>query len=399
MVFIFLVVLLGLIGLRVVWCRLIECGGLDMELLNVILLVVVYNQGFDVEGWELLVVIVKGSFDLLLDGCEVCLLDEQQVLLMVDEFYGELGFFVLCWECEFVFFKLFCDVLVLGSVQVFGGWLVQQLIVGICVGWVSKVLMVYGLCQWELGLFGVGVGVVQLFQCQDIFYVSVFGGSYVLLDNFGFMDCYMVNLVGCGWFLCSVDIVEIVGMLMLVMEKFGELVDSFYGCFMLMVFGLFGCYWQVWVGFVGCYDDVWLVECFLFLFVDFDECYFQFVLVDQWIDYLCGGEEVLLFNFIGEECVVFCVLCREVLVIFFLKKGGYEIVQVWIDILLVDCDVCCVEVIWCICWLLKCNLFEVVQVLVGSKFVVWWCVCELGKDYYFLFVVLVCSCQVEEDEV
>lgn len=63
-----------------------------MELLNATPLAAAYNQGLDAEGRESLVVIAKGSFDLPLDGREARLLDEQQTLLMVDEFYGEPEF-------------------------------------------------------------------------------------------------------------------------------------------------------------------------------------------------------------------------------------------------------------------------------------------------------------------
>nr|WP_048304171.1 DUF2169 domain-containing protein [Pseudomonas aeruginosa] len=86
-----------------------------MELLNATPLAAAYNQGLDAEGRESLVVIAKGSFDLPLDGREARLLDEQQTLLMVDEFYGEPGFSAPRRECEFVPFKPFCDVLVLGN--------------------------------------------------------------------------------------------------------------------------------------------------------------------------------------------------------------------------------------------------------------------------------------------
>lgn len=92
-----------------------------MELLNATPLAAAYNQGLDAEGRESLVVIAKGSFDLPLDGREARLLDEQQALLMVDEFYGEPGLSAPRRECEFVPFKPFCDVLVLGSAQAPGG--------------------------------------------------------------------------------------------------------------------------------------------------------------------------------------------------------------------------------------------------------------------------------------
>ncbi|MBW6128035.1 DUF2169 domain-containing protein, partial [Pseudomonas aeruginosa] len=196
-----------------------------MELLNATPLAAAYNQGLDAEGRESLVVIAKGSFDLPLDGREARLLDEQQTLLMVDEFYGEPGFSAPRRECEFVPFKPFCDVLVLGSAQAPGGRPVQQLTAGIRVGRVSKALAVHGPRQWEPGLLGAGAGVAQPFQSQDISYASAFGGSHASPDNPGFMDCYMANPAGCGWFPRSADTAEIVGTPMPATEKLGEPVD------------------------------------------------------------------------------------------------------------------------------------------------------------------------------
>ncbi len=200
-----------------------------MELLNATPLAAAYNQGLDAEGRESLVVIAKGSFDLPLDGREARLLDEQQTLLMVDEFYGEPGFSAPRRECEFVPFKPFCDVLVLGSAQAPGGRPVQQLTAGIRVGRVSKALTVHGPRQWEPGLLGAGAGVAQPFQSQDISYASAFGGSHASPDNPGFMDCYMANPAGCGWFPRSADTAEIVGTPMQATEKLGEPVDSPHG--------------------------------------------------------------------------------------------------------------------------------------------------------------------------
>ncbi len=197
-----------------------------MELLNATPLAAAYNQGLDAEGRESLVVIAKGSFDLPLDGREARLLDEQQTLLMVDEFYGEPGLSAPRRECEFVPFKPFCDVLVLGSAQAPGGRPVQQLTAGIRVGRVSKALAVHGPRQWEPGLLGAGAGVAQPFQSQDISYASAFGGSHASPDNPGFMDCYMANPAGCGWFPRSADTAEIVGTPMPATEKLGEPVDS-----------------------------------------------------------------------------------------------------------------------------------------------------------------------------
>ncbi|HCF2409952.1 TPA: DUF2169 domain-containing protein [Pseudomonas aeruginosa] len=388
----------GSTGSRAARCRSIERGGPDMELLNATPLAAAYNQGLDAAGRESLVVIAKGSFDLPLDGREARLLDEQQALLMMDEFFGEPGLSAPRRECDFVPFKPFCDVLVLGSAQAPGGRPVQQLTAGIRVGRVGKALTVHGPRQWEPGLLGAGAGVAQPFQRQDISYASAFGGSHASPDNPGFMDCYMANPAGRGWFPRSADTAEIVGTPMPATEKPGEPVDSPHGRFTPMALGPLGRHWQARVGFAGRYDETWLAEQFPFLPADFDERYFQSAPSDQWTDYLRGGEEVLLLNLTGEERAAFRVPRREVPVTFFLKKGGHETAQARIDTLLVDCDARRVEITWRLRRPLRRNLFEIAQVLVGTMSSAWWRARELGKDYHPSLAALVRSRQAKEDE-
>ena len=89
-----------------------------MELLNATRMVAAYNQGLDADGREYLVVIVKGTFDLPVDGSVARLLDEQQPLLMSDTFAGDPALSAPLREFDFAPFKPYCDVLVLSLIHI-----------------------------------------------------------------------------------------------------------------------------------------------------------------------------------------------------------------------------------------------------------------------------------------
>ena len=244
---------------RAVRCRSTERGGPDMELLNATPLAAAYNQGLDAEGRESLVVIAKGSFDLPLDGREARLLDEQQTLLMVDEFHGEPGFPRRAGSASsFPSAVLRCAGAGQRPARRAAGTAVDR-------GHPRR--------PGEQGAGGawaapVGTGIARCRRGRRAavpepghFYASAFGGSHASPDNPGFMDCYMANPAGCGWFPRSADTAEIVGTPMPATEKLGEPVDSPTAASRRWRSARSAATGRP-VGFAGRYDDTWLAERF-----------------------------------------------------------------------------------------------------------------------------------------
>ncbi|MGH8354466.1 MAG: DUF2169 family type VI secretion system accessory protein [Pseudomonas sp.] len=353
-----------------------------MELLNATRLVAAYTQGLAPDGRESLVVIAKGTFNLPLDGAEPVLAETQRPLLMADSFYGEPGLSAPRQEMDFAPVKPFCDVLVLGKAHAPGGRPATQVTAGIRVGRVSKALAVVGPRQWQAGMLGVSAGVAQPFIEQDISYAQAFGGTHPLADDPELRHCYLDNPVGRGWFPRAIATADIVGMPLSATEELGQPIDSASGDYRPMALGPIGRGWPLRAGFAGTYDEAWLADCFPFLPADFDTRYYQAAPPDQQTEHLRGGEEVLLLNLTPQERAGFCVPKLEVPVTFFLKKGGHETVQALIDTLLIDTDARRIEITWRISRPLKRNMFEIVQVLVGSMSNAWWRARALGKDYY-----------------
>jgi len=231
-------------------------------------------------------------------------------------------------------------------------------------------------------MLGVSAGVAQPFSEQDISYAQAFGGTHPMADDPELRHCYLDNPVGRGWFPHAIATADIVGMPLPATEELGQPVDSPSGDYRPMALGPIARSWPLRAGFAGTYDEAWLADCFPFLPADFDTRYYQAAPPDQQTDYLRGGEDVLLLNLTPQERAGFRVPKLEVPVTFFLKNGGHETVQAIIDTLLIETDARRLEITWRTSRPLKRNMFEIAQVLVGSRSNAWWRARELGKDYY-----------------
>jgi hypothetical protein len=368
-----------------------------MELLNASKLVAAYTMGMASDGRESLVVVVKGTFDLPLDGRTATLAEVQLPLLMADTFVGEPGLSAPLQEMDFAPLKPFCDVLVTGKAYAPDGRPMTQLTAGIRVGGLSKAFSVFGPRVWEPGLLGASPGLPQPFTEQDISYAQAFGGSYPMANEPEMRHCYPGNPAGCGWYPRRLGNADMLGMPMPSTEEIGKAIDSPFGDFRPMALGPVGRSWPQRARFAGTYDDAWLAEHFPFLPEDFDTRYFQAAPDDQQIPYLRGGEDVLLLNLTPQERAGFRIPKMDVPVTFFLKKGGHETVQAVIDTLSIDTDTCQVQLTWRVSRALRRNMFEIAQVVVGTMSTGWWRARELGKDYYPSLSALVKARQASEE--
>lgn len=368
-----------------------------MELLNATRLMAAYTQGLAPDGRESLVVVAKGTFDLPLDGREASLAEVQRPLLMADEYVGEPGLSAPRQEMDFAPVKPFCDVLVMGKAHAPNGRPTTQITAGIRVGRVSKAFSVLGPRQWVPGALGAAPGAPQPFIEQDIGYAHAFGGSHAMADRPDFADSYLANPAGRGWYPRSASTADIVGMPMPNTEALGHPIDSPHGDFTPMALGPIGRHWPPRIGHAGTYDDAWLADHFPFLPPDFDTRYYQAAPPDQQTEYLQGGEDVLLLNLTQQERAGFKVPRMQVPVTFFLKKNRHERVHAVIDTLVIDTDARQVEVTWRTSRILKKDMFEIPQILVGEMPRAWWRARELGKDYYTSLEALSRAKRARED--
>lgn len=352
-----------------------------MDLINATKMVAGYTQGMRPDGSELLVVVVKGTFDLPRNGEKARLSAEQLPLIEADSFTGEPGFSAPLYESDYAPIKPFCDVVLNGSAYAPDGQSSREVGVGIKVGRVAKAFNVVGDRTWESSVSGVGVGFAKPFVKKEISYNIAFGGTDRSSDDEAKHDAFMLNPSGVGYFK-SIGRGSIDGSLLPNTEERKNPVKSPFGSYKPMSFGPSARSWQSRAKFAGTYDDLWLDEVFPFLPADFDNRYYQCAPEDQQTDYLQGGEDVALVNLTPDGRRVFEVPRVDIPITFFRQDGEQIDASPVADTLYIEPDNERFVVVWRTHIPLRQNMFEIPQIVVGKMSRAWWRARDLGKQYY-----------------
>jgi hypothetical protein len=154
------------------------------------------------------------------------------------------------------------------------------------------------------------------------------------------------------------------------------------GNYVPMAFGPLGRGWEPRWRLAGTYDQNWIDNTFPFLPPDFDENYYQSAPVDQQMPYPLGGEPVSLQNLTPAGQTRFALPEIEVPVVIFYRNGTSAKQQAVIDTIVLEPDEGLFTLTWRTAILLKRNIFEIPQVLIGKKSKGWWRARNLGKVHY-----------------
>lgn len=343
-----------------------------MELINSTRLIAGYTMGLEPSGRELLVVVVKGTFKIPLNGEPVRLAEEQAPLVMADVFTGEPGFSAPMYEVDFAPRKHRCDVLLNGSAHAPGGRPAARVDVGLRVNGMSKSFAVVGDRVWQAGASGIGASTPLPFAVMPISYDRAFGGVDNRDQNPSNHAAFTPNPVGRGFHKhLRSDWVD--GTPVPNTEESGRPVsmpnDTKYRP---MAFGPVGRGWDPRYKLAGTYDDKWLEEHFPFLPPDFDEAYYQAAPADQQIPHPQGGEEIVLVNLTPEGRTSFVLPTFDAPIHFFPKKGEREDGKLVLDTIVLEPDLNRFQLTWRATRPLKKNMFEVAQTMVGRRSIAWW---------------------------
>lgn len=368
-----------------------------MELLNATNMTAGYTQGMDKTGREYLVVAVKGTFTLPLDGSEPQLADEQLPLIEADQFTGEPGFSATVYESDYAPVKPRCDVLLNGSAYAPRGQPTTAMEAGLKVSTITKVIKVVGNRFWYVGGGGIGITRPQPFQQLPITYDVAFGGMDDFHPDESKRDAYMPNPIGRG-FHRFLDNELIHNTPLPNTEERDNKVSNPVGNYKPVSFGPMGRGWPDRAKYAGTYDQKWVDDVFPFLPADFDDRYFQAAPQDQQCDYLRGSESVQLFNLTESGRAAFRIPVVEVPIVFFRKKGDNEHKHAVADTLMIEPDKGVFSITWRGSVPLKKNMFEIPQVLVGNKSRGWWRARELGKTYHESLASVISSRSEDDDE-
>ena len=353
-----------------------------MQLINNSGMVTGYTMGMDASGRECLVVAVKGTFNIpKVSGQKPALMDEQLPLVESDTFFGEPGFSAPEFESEYAPVKHRCDITLVGSAYAPEGKETGKVQVGFKVGSKSKVLNVLGDRYWEATTGGYRISAPVPFEKRAFSYDIAFGGVDQFHEDEKKHDPYMLNPVGIGYHKVT-DENCVQNTPAPSTEECDKAVVLPNGNYKPMALGPIGRGWLPRYKLGGTYDETWLDDTFPFLPADFNERYYQSAPDDQQIDFLQGGEQVMLLNVTEDGKRAFEIPKMDMPVVFFKKKSQREEKTAMLDTLILDPDNERFSCVWRANVQLRNNAFEVPEALVGKASRAWWRARELGKTYY-----------------
>lgn len=368
-----------------------------MELLNATGMRAGYTMGLRPDGRELLVVVVKGTFQIPRGAETPALAAEQQDLVEADVFTGEPGLTAPIYESDYAPFKARCDVLLVGSAYAPDGLPAERVRVSLRAGTVYKQFDVAGDRTWFSDMLGTTATEPAPFTTMPISYDVAFGGVDNLDPDPAGHQAFSANPVGRGFYPNSrghrIDARPLPNT-----EESGKQVTNPRGDYVPMSFGPIGRSWHPRIRYAGTYDQNWVDHVFPFLPADFDERHYQSSPPDQQMDYLRGGEEVTLMNLTPRGETSFRLPAIEVPVTFYYKSYEEKEVNAAADTLVIEPDLERFTIVWRASLPLRKNMFEVAQVVAGRMPGAWYRARALGKTYYPSLGALVEARRAERSE-
>lgn len=343
-----------------------------MEFVNATRMASTYTVAFDAAGREVLVVAIKGTFQIPEEsGAALRLHEVQRPLTMSDEFFGEPGLSAPRYEGDFAMRKEHCDVLLNATAHAPGGRPTTRLSVGVQIGSWSKSFNVVGDRHWECGVATLRHTPEAVFTEIPITYERAFGGTDDKHPDPSHHAAFMANPVGRGFHKQTAG-KFIDGAPLPNTEEAGHRVNTMDGHYRPMSFGSIGRQWQPRVAYAGTYDEKWMNEVFPFLPADFDERYFQAAPPDQQLPKFCGNQQVSLTHLTPGGHCDFVLPHFDAPVYVFPRSGQCRELAAELDTVLIQPDEGLVALTWRLTLPLKRDIFELSQVLVGKKGIQWW---------------------------
>lgn len=322
-----------------------------------------WTVAFNREGREVLVVVVKATFDLPAFGsdAEPALSAEQAPLVESDTFTGEPGMSAPAHETDYAHTKPGCDVLLQGRAHAPGGRPVERTAVGLQVGPLTKRFVVVGDRRWERRLAGVRPGTPVPFLSMPVGYDNAFGGA----DR---DDLWDANPVGRGFGRRreAIDDRPLPNT-----EEADAPVNDPAGPYRPMAFGPIGRSWLPRRSHAGTYDDAWAQRQAPFWPDDFDDRYFQAAPPDQVIPWPQGGEPVVLANLTPDGHRSFHLPRRRMPVLFAPYRGRDLNCEARIDTIVIEPELNRFSLTWRVTLPLGRSVFDVEETVVGDKPLAW----------------------------
>lgn len=340
-----------------------------MELVNQTKMQAGWTLGFEPDGRELLVVVVKGTFVMPFNDEEAVLAEEQVALTESDQFTGEPGFSATLYESDYAHRKPLCDVVLNGSAYAPGGRPTTKVRVCLQVGEMKKSFLVVSDRVWQKGwFFGVKPSKPLPFIRLPITYDRAFGGADKDERKPDKVATYAKNPIGMGFYPLAGK-KALIGKPLPNTCEIGKVVTKRKGKYQPMSFGFIGRNVPPRPSFSGTYDQTWLDNRAPFWPANFDYQYFQAAPPDQQIPYPAGGEQVTLENLTPHGYTSFRLPTLELPILVLPYRGKDQEFTPVIDTILLEPDQQRFMLTWRVSLPLRKNCFEVRQVVVGKTLV------------------------------
>ena len=339
-----------------------------------------WTMGFERDGRELVIVAIKATFQIPVNGQPAPLAEKQVPLTAADEFTGEPGLSAPLYETDYAHRKPRCDVLLNASAYAPHGKKCERVTVSAQIGSMHKTFDVVGNRVWQQGVFGYAPSQPEPFRQQRISYDAAFGGVDASHPNPDKLLTYLTNPVGRGY---HPHLREVSGKPVPTTEQTGQPIKSPTGNNVPQALGPLGRSWQPRAPYAGTYDQAWLDNKAPFWPDDFDYHYFQAAPPDQQIPYPSGGEEVRLEGLSAQGSLAFQLPPAYMPVLFVPHRGEDQQVEAVIDTLVIEPDLQRFSVTWRASLPMRKSCFDLKQVIAGEMPREWYRARRTGNKIYY----------------
>lgn len=301
------------------------------------------TTAMDKDGRDSCVVVVKGTFLINKNGV-AGLAEEQEPFVYADKHYGESGSTSIQYECDFAPFKPRTDIIINGHAYAPHERPALEFSVSFQIGKIKKNVRVVGDRFWERSILKLLPTDPKPFVKMPFLFEKAYGGSDHTHDDPKYHGTEMRNPVGVGFFK-NPDSKVVEGTPLPNIEDPDHSIKKYSDTPNPVGFGTLGRNWQPRIRYAGTYDESWLNNKFPFLPDDFDMHYFQSAPVDQQVDYLQGGEEVLCRNMTPGGSFKFTIPGMNVPLLFQFRDKEVE-VKPNLDTLIIEPDERRIILLW-----------------------------------------------------
>lgn len=321
--------------------------------------------GFERDGRELVVAVVKATYRLAAGPDEELELAPEQVpLTKADEFTGEPGCSATLHESDYAHRKPACDVLVNGSAYAPGGKQAERVVVGLRVGPIRKRFEVVGERIWTSGTILPRPTSPRPFLKLPVTYDRAYGGADASRKEPEVVEAYAENPIGVGFYPRSERDV-LLGKPLANTQELEHPATDRKGKYRPMSFGARARNVAGRVRYAGTYDTRWTEERAPLWPADFDDRYFQCAPEDQQMPFPKGGEVLTLENMTPAGLLRFRLPRCELPVVFVPRHGPTVQRDAVVDTVLVEPDAARVMLTWRASLPMRRSVFDLREVVVG----------------------------------